>query len=177
MPSFVGGALFYDDQFVIPPNALDHMALYALRRMTAHDLAEVPDVGEGFENVLYKAARTARTMEEFLVAVKSKRYTMARVKRIVINALLGVTSDQVHATIASREGSYLRVLGFRRESRALLSQIGKCKRIPLVLRNADIETCPLIVQRNLETDALSSDLLAYATGCDIKRDATGMVVV
>lgn len=177
MPSFVGGAIFYDEQFLIPPNTLDSMALYALRRMTPQELAEVPDVGEGFENVLCRAARTARTMEAFLLAVKSKRYTMARVKRIIINALLGVTADQVHATVASREGSYLKILGFRKDSRALLSSIGKRKRVPMILRNADIDTCPLIVQRDVETDMLSSDLLAYATGREISRDETGLVVV
>ena len=177
MPSFVGGAMFYDDQFFIAPSALDGMALYALRRMRPDDLAEIPDVGEGFENVLYRAARSAQNMEAFLAAVKSKRYTLARVKRIVINALLGVTADQVHATIASREGSYLRVLGFKKDARALLSQIGKCKRVPMILRNSDIETCPLIVQRDVETDMLSSDLLAYATGNSIKRDATGPIVM
>lgn len=177
MPSFVGGPLVYDEQFLIPPNALDQMALYALRRLHTTQLAEIPDVGEGFENVLYKAARCVGSMDAFLSAVKSKRYTLARVKRIVVNALLGVTVEQVHATVASREGSYLRVLGFKKDARSLLSQIGKCKRAPMILRNADLETCPLFVQRGVETDLLSTDLLALATAKDIKRDATGPIVL
>ena len=177
MPSFVGGALFYDDQFLISPGALDSMTLYALRRMTPAELAEIPDVGEGFENVIYKAARSAQTMEAFFAAVKSKRYTLARVRRITVNALLGITADQVHSTVVSREGSYLRVLGFRKDARTLLSRIGKQKTVPMILRNSDIDTCPLIVQRDLETDMFSTDLLAYATGNAVKRDTAGLIVV
>lgn len=177
MPSFVGGPLVYDDQFLIPPNALDTMTLSALRKMTQNQLSEIPDVGEGFEHVLYKAVRSVSTMEAFFAAVKSKRYTLARVKRIAVNALLGISAEQVHATIASREGSYLRVLGFKKDARTLLSQIGKLKRVPMILRNADVDSCPPIVQRDIETDALSTDLLAFATGNDIKRDTTGPIVL
>ncbi|HWQ05900.1 MAG TPA: nucleotidyltransferase family protein, partial [Feifaniaceae bacterium] len=76
MPSFVGGPLLYDEQFIIPQEAVGSLMLYALRRMSVQELSELPDVGEGFENVIFKAARSVRTMEAFLEAVKSKRYTL-----------------------------------------------------------------------------------------------------
>ena len=177
MPSFVGGPLAYDDQFLITQESIGALLLYALRRMRPDDLAHIPDVGEGFENVLFKAARSARTISEFYDAVKSKRYTMARVKRIAVSALLGITVDQVHAAVKSREGSYLRVLGFKREARSLLSQIGRYKRVPMILRNSDIAACPEFVQHDIETDMLSTDVLAYATGKDIKRDMSGPIVL
>ncbi len=177
MPSFVGGPLLFDEQFVIPPESLSDMTLYALRRLSPAALMQIPDVGEGFENVLYRAARTVTTLGAFFEAVKSKRYTLARIKRIAVCALLGITVDQIHATVSSREGSYLRVLGFQKTARPLLAEIARQKRAPLILRNADIEQSPLIVQRNLETDMLSTDLIAYATGNDIKRDLSGPVVL
>ena len=127
--------------------------------------------------MLYRAARTVTTLGAFFEAVKSKRYTLARIKRIAVCALLGITVDQIHATVSSREGSYLRVLGFQKTARPLLAEIARQKRAPLILRNADIEQSPLIVQRNLETDMLSTDLIAYATGNDIKRDLSGPVVL
>ena len=177
MPSFVGGPLAYDEQFLITQESVGALLLYALRRMQPEEIAHIPDVGEGFENVLYKAARNARSIGEFYDAVKSKRYTMARVKRIAVSALLGVTAEQVHATVRSAEGSYLRVLGFKRTARTLLSQIGRYKRAPMILRNSDISTCPAFVQRDIDTDMLSTDVLAYATGKEIKRDTTGPIVV
>lgn len=177
MPSFVGGALLFDESFITTIDSMSEMILYALRRMEPRDIAEVPDVGEGFENVLYKAVRSAQTVSEFFELVKSKRYTLARVRRIAISALLGITTDQVHATIASAEGSYLKVLGFTKRARPLLSEIGRMKRVPMILRNSDLDSCPLIVQHDVATDMLSTDLIAYATKKDIKRDLTGPVIL
>lgn len=177
MPSIVGGAMLFDENFLITQDSLSEMMLYALRRMQPEELAEIPDVGEGFENVLARAARTVGSIGELYETVKTKRYTLARVKRIAVCALLGITSDQVHATVQSREGSYLRVLGFRKEARPLLSRIGKSRQVPLILRNSDLASCPLIVQHDIDTDMLSTDLLIYATKKDIHRDLAGPVIV
>lgn len=177
MPSFVGGALLFDQQFIISQEAVGEMMLYAIRRMSVGDLLELPDVGEGFENVLYRAARSATTIDAFFDMVKSKRYTLARCRRIAVCALLGITVDQVHASVTSPAGSYLRVLGFLKSARPLLSEIARRRTAPMFIRNADIDDCPLIVQRNVETDALSTDILAYATGREIRRDLGGPVIL
>ena len=39
MPNFVGGPLLYDDQFIIPQEALSDVMLYAIRRMSPAELA------------------------------------------------------------------------------------------------------------------------------------------
>lgn len=177
MPSFVGGPLLYDEQFIIPQEALSDVMLYAVRRMSAAELAALPEVGEGFENVLYRSVRTARTLSEFYELIKTKRYTLARCKRIVASALLGITADQVRRLTQSREGSYLKVLGFRKQARVLLSEIGKQKTAPLILRNSDLDECPAYVRQNVETDILSTDILSYVTAQEIKRDLTGPVIL
>jgi predicted nucleotidyltransferase len=153
------------------------MMLYALRRMSVGELAELPDVGEGFENVLYRAVRSTRRLADFFDAIKSKRYTLARCKRIAVCALLGINKEQVQLTLSSREGSYLRVLGFQKTARPLLGEIAKKRSLPMFVRNNDLRECSLIVQRNVETDMLSTDILTYATNQDLKRDMTGPVII
>lgn len=177
MPSFIGGPLMFDEQFVIPEDSLSDMTLYAIRKMSAEALRAIPDVSEGFENVIARAARSVSNMREFFETVKSKRYTLARCKRIAANALLGITVDQVHATVKSPEGSYLRVLGFQKKARPLLAEITRNTQAALILRNSDIQDAPLIVQKNLETDMLSTDILAYATGRNLRRDLSGPVIL
>lgn len=177
MPSFVGGPLMYDEQFIIAQETLSDIMLYAIRRLSAPELANIPDVCEGFENVLFRSVREVRTLLEFFEAVKTKRYTLARCKRIAVCALLGITSELVKQTAASPGGSYLRVLGFQRKARALLGEIAKKKTASLILRNSDLEACPAIVRRNLDTDALSTDILCYATTQEIKRDLSGAVIL
>ena len=177
MPNFVGGALLYDEQFIIPQEALSDVMLYALRRMSPADLAALPDVIEGFENVLYRSVRSARTLVEFYELIKTKRYTLARCKRIVACALLGITSDQVRKLTLSREGSYLKVLGFQKKARPLISEIAKRKTAPLILRNSDLEDCPAFVRQNVETDLLSTDILSFVTTQEIHRDLGGAVIL
>lgn len=177
MPSFVGGQLMFDEQMRIDPDALGDMMLYAMRRMSPSQLTDLPDVVEGFENVIARAARSVTDIQLFYDAVKSKRYTLARCKRIAACALLGITLDQVHATMKSPDGCYLRVLGMQKRARPLLSQIAQNCRGTLILRNSDIQEAPLIVQRNLETDMLSTDLIAYATKNAIRRDLNGLVIL
>lgn len=177
MPLFVGAPLMYDDQFIIALDTLSDLMLYAIRRMSAAELANLPDVCEGFENVMYRAVRSVRTLSDFFDEVKTKRYTLARCKRIAVCALLGITNDQVRQLNGSREGSYLRVLGFQKKARALISEIARQKTAPLILRNSDLEACPPMIRRNFETDALSTDILCYATTQEIKRDYSGPVIL
>ena len=177
MPSFVGGAMLYDPQFPIHPNAVGPLILYAIRSMSARSLSELPDVAEGFENILARASRKCNDIDSFYESVKSKRFTLARCKRIGLCAMLGITNEQVHATVRSGESEYLRVLAMASGARSLLSEIAKRSHAPLILRNADITACPSIVQRNLTTDAFSTDVLAFATGNDVHRDAEGPVIL
>lgn len=177
MPNFVGGALLYDDQFIIPQEALSDVMLYAIRRMSVSDLAAIPDVIEGFENVLYRSVRAARTLSEFYELIKTKRYTLARCKRIVACALLGITSEQVRKLSQSREGSYLKVLGFQKKARPLISEIAKRRTAPLILRNSDLDDCPAFVRQNVETDLLSTDILSFVTTQEIRRDLGGAVIL
>ncbi len=177
MPSFVGGPLLFDRQFLITQEAIGDMILYAIRRMSLDQLREIPDVAEGLENVLYRAARSANAIETFYDAVKSKRYTLARCKRIAISALLGIDNDHVHRTVISKDSSYLKVLALNKNARPLLSEISRAASAPFIMRYADTAAASDIAQRNLEIDSLSTDILAYAMRRDVRRDFTAPVIL
>jgi len=102
------------------PDALDRVLLACLRQMSKEALLGLPDCTEGLENVLYRACRKAVDRSELLDALKSKRYTHARLSRMLTHALLGVTLDLQDAVPLP---TYVRLLGFRRESRSLLSAL------------------------------------------------------
>lgn len=73
---------------------LERVFLYKLRTSPLDELSRLCDVGQGLENRLYNA-RTASSLEELLYTVKTKRYTMARLKRILISLLIGITRDDM----------------------------------------------------------------------------------
>ena len=140
---------------------LSREAVYALRRMTKEQLASLPDVSEGLENLLYSACRQHGDIGSVLDQVKSRRYTMARLKRICMCALLGIYGNPMDKL----DGLYIRILGIRRDAMNLLSQMNEKAALPIVTRFADAERLNESQRRMLEADMLSSDIAAMATPC------------
>ena len=114
--------------------ALTQTLLYLLRTLPAETLARIAGMTEGLEHLFVRAARSAQTRDELILAVKSKRYTYARLSRICACILLGMTQ-----TIADEcpMPAYARVLGFRREAQPLLAAIKKSGNLPLITKAAD----------------------------------------
>lgn len=69
--------------------------LYRLRTMSPKELATTPDVDQGLLNRIFQAARTATSLEELLETVKTKAYPMARIKRVLFNAFIGIKTDDI----------------------------------------------------------------------------------
>ena len=114
--------------------ALTKALLFRLRTISAHKLAQIAGMDEGLEHRFLAAAQTARTRDALILAVKSKRYTYARLSRICTNILLGVTKDFAKQNAAP---TYARVLGFKRDAQPLLRAIKENAAIPLVTKAAD----------------------------------------
>ncbi len=136
---------------------LSDAILYALRRMPREALSRLPDVSEGLENVLYRCAREAGSYEELLTLLKTKRYTLARLKRILCYALLGV-EESLYASALP----YIRVLGVKRSALPLLSQLASRATLPVVTRYADAAALPESAKRLHEIDMLAAELAPLA---------------
>lgn len=117
---------------LVRPERLETALLARLRCMSPADFAALPDVSEGLENRLYAAARQAVSLEGFYEAVKVKRYSLARIRRIAFAALLGLDKSHFRQPVP-----YIRVLGFTAEGLALLRQAAKQASLPLLLRAKD----------------------------------------
>ena len=136
--------------------ALTQALLYRLRTMTAEELSGIAGMEEGLEYRFLAAAQTAAARDALILAVKSKRYTYARLSRLCTNILLNVTRAfaQQHAV-----PTYARVLGFRREAQPLLRAIRQSASIPLVTKAADYDRAdPLFA-----LDVRAQDL--WSLGC------------
>jgi predicted nucleotidyltransferase len=67
---------------------LDRAILARMRTLTPEYLATLPDVTEGLENRIAAAVREATSIEEIIDKVCTKRYTKARIRRILMRAFL-----------------------------------------------------------------------------------------
>lgn len=97
--------------------------IYNLRRMTVSEIAELPDVNEGLEHSLKNAANYSNDITNLINIVKTKRYTVTRIQRILICVLLGITKRDVG--MAKKAEPYIRVLGFNEKGKELISRINK----------------------------------------------------
>ena len=105
-------------------------------------LADAPDglrsvagVSEGLEHRLRRAALSARSFEELIESVRSKRYPLARIRRLLLHLLLRLSADD--AKIFDEQGPlYARVLAFNDDGRRLLRKIKKRAEIPAVAKTA-----------------------------------------
>ena len=106
---------------------LDRAMVAHLRTLTPERLRLAPDISEGLENRIITAANNFSTMDEILTAVKSKRYTHARLRRIILASYLGVTAELQKQPIP-----YIRVLGLNENGAKILSLASKRAKIPLI---------------------------------------------
>lgn len=109
--------------------ACQRAVLSRLRRMEAEEFIAYDGGGEGLYRRFYAAVRASSTVEELLERAKTRRYTMARLRRLLLHSYLDLRP-------AGREDRipYLRVLGASGRGRALLRQMGKTAALPVVTR-------------------------------------------
>lgn len=104
-------------------SAFEKQIIYNLRKIDISEIAELPDVSEGLEFSIKKAANSCNTLTEFLNIIKSKRYTMTRIQRILLYSLLGITKKDM--AMSKKITSYIRVLGLNNRGKFLISEIAK----------------------------------------------------
>ena len=105
---------------------MENAILSQLRRLSREELSRLPDLSEGLENRLYNAARSACTVSALYGAVKTKRYTLARVRRLALSAFLGIQQED-----AKGVPPYLRVLGLNAKGEEILGRIKQTATLPL----------------------------------------------
>ena len=107
--------------FVRDFSKFEKIALYNLRLMSLEEIKKLPDVSEGLENLIKKAALSCNTVDDFVNIVCSKRYTKTRIRRILLYALLGISKKDID--ISKKVVPYVRVLGFNDKGKNLVSKI------------------------------------------------------
>lgn len=122
--------------------------LSKLRQMSKEDFAKIADVNEGLENRIYNAARNAGSLEELYDLIKTKRYTMARIRRIILRSYLGIFDNSANVP-------YIRILGFNGTGKELLSDMKKTADLPIVTKYSE---CSDDIRAYFEKECSYTDL-------------------
>ena len=103
------------DGLLLDGARLETAVLALLRMQDPADFAQVRGVSEGLENRLTAAVREADSLDDLYTRLKTKRYPTARLRRLVLDAVLDVPAAGLPAL-----PPYLLVLGAKRSALPLL---------------------------------------------------------
>ncbi|HZJ78108.1 MAG TPA: nucleotidyltransferase family protein [Clostridia bacterium] len=137
--------------------ALETAILCRLRQMVPLEIAKAPDISEGIENRIYNAVREATTLEELYDFAKTKRYSHARIRRIVLHSFLGITAQD-----NSLNPFYIRVLGMNNRGKDVLRIAREKATLPIVMRAADVFKLDSFATRAYEIECITTDIFALA---------------
>lgn len=137
---------------------LERPYMARLRMLPPEAFDALPDATEGLGKRIYKAVRTQASLEGVLSAVKTKRYPMSRLRRMLTCAALGVRADAAGDT-----PPYARVLAANEAGRALLRSMDGKSAVPIVTKPASVNDLGGDAQRlfSLSADARDFYVLGY----------------
>ena len=134
---------------------VERAVLAKLRTMGAENWAKLPDSGqaEGLPQRLERAGKQCTDLKDFFDRAKTKRYTHARLRRLVLWAYLGITTQDI-----PHSPPYLRVLGFNARGQELLRQMKDRACLPILTKTAHARQLSEEGQRLFELEARCTDL-------------------
>lgn len=128
--------------------------LYHLRSTDPDRLKGLPDVSEGLENRILEASKNENSVDSILNKVKTKRYTHARLRRILTCAMLGIDAEMQSLPVP-----YIRILGFKETSSDLLKRIKASSKLPVIINVAqDIKNLDGIQKSVMQTEIRATDI-------------------
>ncbi len=105
----------------------DYYDLIRYKILSTNNLTIYQGIDKDLENRLKKYINKANTLEEYIIKLKTKRYTYNRLKRLMLHILVGYTKEE-----NNKEYNYIRVLGFSGKGKQHLNKIKKELTIPLI---------------------------------------------
>lgn len=148
-------------------SAFEKQIIYNLRKMSTTQITELPDVSEGLEFSIKKAANSCNTIQELLDLIVTKRYTITRIQRILLYSLLGITKKDME--ISKKTQPYIRILGFNEHGKYLLSEISKANpklKIVTSVRKFMDTTLNKNLKNMMEKDIFATDVFTLGYECN-----------
>ena len=157
-----------------PYSKLEFSVLCCMRQLAAEDIAETPDVSEGIENRIHEAAQKARTLDELFSFAKTRRYSHARIRRIVLASFLGFTKDQCEGL-----PPYIKVLAMNDKGKDILREAKEKASLPIITKASDIDALGERAKKIYSLEGMCTDVYSLATPVILPcgREQTTPVIV
>lgn len=157
---------------VLSLKAFEKEIIYILRTIDNEKLKNIPDVPENMLSNLKKIACSTNSLDELITALKNKSITQARIQRILLYILLGITKSDME--LSKRITPYVRVLGMSENGKKILSDISKDINVITSVKAFEKTCDDYDLLRMLEIDKKTTDIytLAYVKDSVANLDYT-----
>ncbi len=159
MPREVRGII--NNENIADINRLETAILYSIRTKTAAELENLPDISEGLHNKIYFSARVATSLDELYNMVKTKRYTLARIRRLILAAFLGF-DNRFFMTCPP----YVKVLGFSEVGMSHIKNLQS--EVPVITRAMQIKQLNSDAQDVFEIECRATDIYNLCLGTPLE---------
>ena len=126
---------FDEDEYQNDWNSYWPLLKSIILRSTDEELRAIYQMEEGIENRLKEVVRTTSSIEECLQQLKNKRWSWARLQRLLVYVLLGVTKDEIEG-YWSRPIEQGIVLGFTPKGQEWLKRMREVESFQLITNYA-----------------------------------------
>lgn len=144
-------------------NKLSNIFHYILISTPMDELLKIVDLNQELLNRLIYVSKTHFLLSDIAHNVKCKNYTFTRIKRVINNIILNITNT--HAKI-----EYIRVLGFKKESSFLISELTKKASVPVIINSKDYKNLNEKGIQMYKKDLFAWDIYNLTTNYNYKSD-------
>ena len=132
--------------------------LAMLSRLRAKvDYFKLSDASEGLDRRFSRFAEYEPTIAKLLESVKTKRYAMSRIRRMMMCACLGIT-----AATTQNPPPYIRVLAMNRTGKKLLKAARESAKLPIITKPASAKKVHGRVAEMFAIEAAATDFYTLA---------------
>lgn len=136
------------------------------RLRAAVDLSATPGAAEGLDRRFLRYSASEATIEAMLAKIKTKRYAMSRLRRMLFCACLGITKDD-----AEQPPPYIRVLAMNSAGMLLLKEARGKARLPVITKPSSARKLTGRSEAMFKIEAAATDF--YALAYPEEKERTG----
>lgn len=143
--------------------------------LTKNELQDINEVTEGLENKIIKSISTSYTYNDFIKNLKSKRYQMSKIKRILLNILLNITKEDFNL-IFNSNSLYAHILSVSDAFKSNIGYITKKSSIPIIINKKDFDNIKDdLIKKSISYDLYASNLYSLIKKETLNKDFTNKI--
>ncbi len=134
-------------------------------------LKNINEVTEGLENKIYDEINNSNSYDEFIQNIKSKRYQLSKIKRIMLYILLNISKDDF-SNFKDFNNIYAHIIAIKSNNKAkILSLLNSKSSIPIITSLSKLDVKGKI-KKSIDLDIKASNIYSIISNNKINTDYT-----